>query len=121
MRGTAPSEGLRASVAPPAVEAEQLEPPDEVGCHRHCQEPAAVRLEARKGHAAEPRILQALDVVLDVRVRAHQFVELDRVAVAVGEEAPVAELERGKEAALGPLVRLAANDERVPVGRPRCQ
>jgi len=58
------------------------------------------------------RVLQAGDVLLDVGVSPHGRIELGRGPGGVGVEAPVAELEARKEAALGTGVqRLSPDDE----------
>ena len=65
-----------------------------------------------KGKREQPRLLQSQDVVFDVGVGAHEAVELDGIALAVGVEAPVAELEGSEQALLGAWVqRLSSHDE----------
>ena len=112
-----PAQRLGLCLGPAAVEAEQLEPAHQVGRHHDVRHPGAVRLEVGEGEGQEPRVLQALDVLLDVRVGAHGLVEFDRVAVLVGVVAPVAVLELGEQAVLGAGVqRLAAHDEPGALG-----
>ena len=70
--------------------------------------PGPVRLEVREREGQEPRVLQALDVQLDMGVGAHGLVEFDRVAVLVAVVTPVAELElreRGCAGRRGAAVR----------------
>ena len=95
-----PTQRLRASALPVPLEAQQLEPPDEVGGEHHGRHPVGVRLKVAEGEAAEPGVLQPLDVVLDVGMCPHDDVEADRVTGLVGVEAPVTELKRGQEASL---------------------
>ena len=107
----APPECLGLRVAPDAWQAEELEPPHEVCGQDDDHEPGGVVLEAREGKAGEPRVLQAADVLFDMRVRPHGDVEISRVAVLVGVEAPVAVVERGEEAALGAGVEWLTPDD----------
>jgi len=68
--------------------------------------------EIREREGQEPRVLQALDVQLDMGVSAHGLIELDRLAVLVAVVTPVAELEAGEQAVLGArMQRFAAHDE----------
>ena len=84
----------------------------------HSHHPVGVGLEAGEGEAAEPGVLQALDVLLDVGVGPHGGVEGDGVAVLVGVEAPVAEVEGREQAALGSGVqRLAPDDAAGALGK----
>jgi anti-sigma factor RsiW len=108
---------LGRALAQEPVEAEQLEPPHQVGSHGHGHHPVGVGLEVGKGHAAETGVLQPLDVLFDVGVGPHGGVQLVGGALGVGVEAPVAELETREQAALGPGVEgLPPDDKPGPLG-----
>lgn len=70
-----PAERLRSGAFQVAVEAQELEPSDEVGCEHYNRHPVGVRLERGEREAAQPGVLQPPDVVLDVCVLAHDEVE----------------------------------------------
>src|ERR1019366_9937211 len=116
----APTQCLWAGKAPIAVTAQELEPSDEVRGEHHDGHPVGVRRKAREGEAAQPRVLQPGDVVLDMCMGAHYEIELSGLAPAVGVEAPVAVLEGRKQAALGAGVqRLSPHDEPCPLRQRR--
>ena len=105
---------------PGPVETEQLEPSHQVGRERHQHHPGGVVLEAGERKAREPRVLQTADVLLDVGVGPHGDVEIPRIALLVGVEAPVAVLERGEEAALGTGVQRFTPDDQPGADRGAC-
>ena len=88
-----PAQGLGLRLGPGPVEAKELEPARQVGRHHDARHPRPVRLEVREREGQEPRVLQALNVQLDMRVGAHGLVEFDRLAILIAVVAPVAELE----------------------------
>src|ERR1039457_6711870 len=108
----APTQCLWAGKAPIAVTAQELEPPDEVSPEHHDGHPVGVGHKAREGEAAQPRVLQPADVVLDMGMGAHYEIQLSGLALAVCVKAPVAVLEGREQAALGTGVkRLSPDDE----------
>lgn len=84
-----PRRSAASGVSPASVETQQLEPPHEVGRHGNGHQPVGVGLEAGEREAHEPRVLQPLDVGLDVGVGPHGDVEFPWGTVLVGVEAPV--------------------------------
>ena len=101
-----------------AVQAELLEPAHDGVGDADDGEPGPVGVDVDEREAVGAGVLESFDVVFDVGVGAHVHVEGDGVAGGVGVVAPVAELQRGEQRALGAGVqRFAAHDQPGP-GRP---
>lgn len=92
-----PAQRLGSSVSPLTGQTQQLEPAHEVAGQCHAPEPRGVGLELGEGKGAQSRVLQSLDVALDVRVGAHALVQLRGCSLRVGVEAPVAVVGGGEE------------------------
>ena len=73
-----PAKGLGTSFFPRTVQAQQLEPPNEVSGEGNGHEPVGVRLDAGEEEPAESGPFESLDVTLD------------GITAAVGVETPVA-------------------------------
>lgn len=86
-----PAQAFRVGRGEFSVEAEQLEPADEIGREAHHGEPCPVGVDIGEREPQQARIFEAGDVVLDVGVGAHVGVEGDRVASLVGVVAPSSE------------------------------
>ena len=110
-----PATRLRPGCRPVAVQADELEPPDEIGCQHDDGHPVGVGLEVREREATEPRSLPPADVVLHLRDLAHRKVEPGGRAVTVGVEARAALLGRGEQTALGiGMMRLCLSQGAIP-------
>ena len=108
----APAKRLRSGLPPEPGETQELEPADEIGGHEDRGHPVAVGFDVGEGERQQSRVLEPGDVLLDMGVGSHDAVELDRVAVLVGVEPPVAVLEAREQAVLDAGVqRLAPNDQ----------
>jgi len=95
-----------------SVETAELEPADEVGRERDDREAGPVGVEINEREPFQPRVFQATDVVLDVRVGAHVRVKRDRITGLVRVVAPVTELERREQRRLrAGMQRLAPHDQ----------
>jgi hypothetical protein len=97
----APAQSLRSGLGPGSIETKKLEPAHQVGRHHDGRHPVRVGFLVRKGEGQKPRLLQALNVQLDVGMGPHGLVELDRLAVLVAVVAPVAVLKTREQAVLG--------------------